>query len=81
MVQVDAMLSGTPVIASDIPGVRVPINLTKMGLFVKPGSSKDLANKIIKILQNPKKFRENTKKAKIIFNAKKTYKFYEKLII
>lgn len=37
IVQVEAMLSGTPVITSDLPGVRVPIQLSKMGIITKPG--------------------------------------------
>ena len=34
MVQVEAMLRGTPVVASDMPGVRVAVQVTKMGKIV-----------------------------------------------
>ena len=37
MVQVEAMLCGTPVVASDMPGVRVPIARTGMGRLAPPG--------------------------------------------
>ena len=34
MVQVESMACGTPVVASDLPGVRVPVTLTGMGRVV-----------------------------------------------
>jgi glycosyltransferase involved in cell wall biosynthesis len=36
MVQAEAMLLGTPVVATDLPGVKVPVSLTKMGIIVEP---------------------------------------------
>lgn len=36
MVQAEAMLAGTPVVASNMPGVRVPIGLTGMGYLARP---------------------------------------------
>ncbi|MCX8009277.1 MAG: glycosyltransferase family 4 protein, partial [Patescibacteria group bacterium] len=35
-VQVEAMLAGVPVVATDIPGARVPVKETGMGVLVKP---------------------------------------------
>lgn len=43
MVQVEAMLCGTPVVASDLPGVREPIARTGMGRVARAGDSADLA--------------------------------------
>lgn len=48
MVQIESMLSGTPVIASALPGVRLPVSVTGFGWLVEPGSDKD----IFKILSN-----------------------------
>lgn len=52
MVQVEAMKCGVPVVASDLYGVRTIVQKTKAGLISKAGDEKDLANCIIKVLQN-----------------------------
>jgi len=47
MVQVEAMLCGTPVVATDLPGVRQPITETGMGKIVPPRDASTLADAII----------------------------------
>ncbi len=47
MVQVEAMLAGVPAVASDMRGVRVPIQLTGIGNLAPPGSDEGLASAII----------------------------------
>lgn len=59
MVQVEAMLEGTPVVATDLPGVRVPIQTTGMGEIAKIADSEDLANKIISVLKKKKNYNKN----------------------
>ena len=61
MVQVEAMTSGTPVIASDLPGVRQPVAMTGMGLIVPPADSLELARAIIEMLKAPEKFLRDPK--------------------
>lgn len=82
MVQAEAMLFGTPVIATNLPGVRIPIKLTKMGVIIEPKNSEQLKRAIEKILKNKNKFtnKEFVKKAEKIFNIKKTYKVYENFL-
>jgi glycosyltransferase involved in cell wall biosynthesis len=53
MVQVESMTCGTPVISTDLPGVRQPISLTGMGLIVPPRNSPALAEGLIEILNQP----------------------------
>ncbi len=53
MVQVEAMLCGTPVVASDMPGVREVINRTGFGRLVNKGDPQDIADKITDLLENP----------------------------
>jgi len=53
IVQVEAMTSGTPVVASDLPGVRVPVRMTGMGIIVPAANSTALADAINKILESP----------------------------
>lgn len=52
LVQIEAMLCGTPVVASDLPGVRDPVLQSGYGLLAKPKDARDLAEKIIFIYQN-----------------------------
>ena len=82
MVQAEAMLAGTPVIASNLPGVRIPIRLTKMGIIIEPKDIKQLSNAINEVLENRNKYSNDdlVEKANKIFNIKKTYQFYEELI-
>lgn len=82
MVQAEAMLSGTPVIASDLPGVRIPIKLTKMGIITNPKDVEQLSRAIKEILINKNKYsnQDLVKKAEKIFDTKKTYYFYDQLI-
>lgn len=79
MVQVEAILCGVPVIATDLPGVRVPIITTGMGELAKPKNSRDLAEKIVKILKNKKKYIKKREFIKNIFSSKLTISEYEKL--
>lgn len=47
MVQAEAMKFGVPVIASDLPGVRVPVKITKTGQLVRPKDIRGLAGAIL----------------------------------
>ncbi|MEK7079131.1 MAG: glycosyltransferase family 4 protein [Patescibacteria group bacterium] len=82
MVQAESMMSGTPVIASNLPGVRVPIRLTKMGLLVEPKNSQQLKDAIKKILADKLTYSSETLhwNAEKIFDIKKVFRFYDKLI-
>ncbi len=51
IVQIEAMLQGTPVIASDLPGVRQPVLKTGFGRLVPPRDSKKLADAICSVLE------------------------------
>ena len=56
MVQLESMTCGTPVIASDLPGVRIPVSESGMGKIVPPGNAQQLAEAIIAILDNPQDY-------------------------
>lgn len=53
MVQVEAMLCGTPVIATDMPGVREVVRKTGFGRLVKIRDPEDIADKIVELLNAP----------------------------
>jgi len=52
MVQVEALTCGTPVVASDLPGVRQPVRETGWGVIIPPRDSDALADAILNILKD-----------------------------
>lgn len=79
IVQVEAMLNGCPVVATDLPGVRIPIQKTGMGLVVPPGKPKELAEAIIEVVNNKDCFVKPKKNIKKVFNFQDTLRKYERL--
>lgn len=59
MVQVEAMSCGKPVIATDLPGVRIPVTRTGMGKLVPPADSQALAQALMDVLSAPQDYRGN----------------------
>jgi glycosyltransferase involved in cell wall biosynthesis len=57
IVQVESMSCGTPVVASDIPGVRIPIKMTGMGKLAPPANAQALAESICEVLEHPECYR------------------------
>jgi len=82
MTQPEAMLLGTPVVATNMPGMNIPIKLTKMGLLVEPKNPEQLSKAISTILAHKDKFthKELIEKAKNIFDVRKVYQFYTKIV-
>ena len=79
MVQVEAMLCGTPVVASDMPGVREVVKSTGYGLLSKIKSPSDISKKIIEVVSNKNRYAPNRKKVEEIFSQKKSIQKYEDL--
>lgn len=59
LVQVESLLCGTPVVASNLPGIRVPIQTTGSGIVVPPFNAQELAQAVIRILDDPGNFQGN----------------------
>lgn len=81
MVQAEAMMAGTPVVASSLPGVRVPVQATGMGLTAAPGDSSALARAMEKILDNRHAFSGVKQKAKArsLFSLDKALASYDRI--
>lgn len=79
LVQVEAMLCGTPVVASDLPGVRMPTQTTGMGLTVPPRDSVALARAILEVLANRPAFCRPREWVEQHYNTERTATEYEAL--
>ena len=79
LVQIEAMLQGTPTIASNLPGVRVPPRLTGMGEVVPIGDSGALAEAIINIVSQPEKYQGSQEEIKNTFDPMVNAAAYESI--
>jgi glycosyltransferase involved in cell wall biosynthesis len=77
LVQVEAMLSGVPVVASDLPGVREPIRMTGMGEIARAGDAASLARKVLDVLDAPERFRRPRSEIRALFSTDRTLADYE----
>jgi glycosyltransferase involved in cell wall biosynthesis len=50
LVQIEAMMNGVPIVASNLPGVRQPVTMTGMGEVTPIGDSDALADALIRVL-------------------------------
>jgi glycosyltransferase involved in cell wall biosynthesis len=79
LVQVEAMLLGTPSVASNLPGVRQPPTQTGMGLVVPIGDSDALADALLTIIADPQRFQRSRADVEARFSTAKTIAAYEAL--
>jgi glycosyltransferase involved in cell wall biosynthesis len=79
LVQVEAMLSGTPSIASALPGVRQPVHQTGMGEVVPIGDSDALAAAIVRVIRNRSEYLRPRAEIAARFNTERTAAEYEAL--
>jgi glycosyltransferase involved in cell wall biosynthesis len=79
LVQVEAMLSGTPSIASALPGVRQPVHQTGMGEVVPIGDSDALAAAIVRVIRNRAQYLRPRDEIAGRFNTERTAAEYEAL--
>ena len=71
---------GVPVVASDLPGVRIPVQKTGMGAIVPVKNSQKLAEAIVAVLINKKEYLKDREIIKREFLFSKTVDFYRRLL-
>ncbi|EFO80110.1 glycosyl transferase group 1 [Oscillochloris trichoides DG-6] len=81
LVQVEAMLSGTPSVASALPGVRQPVLQTGMGRVVPIGDSAALAAAILDVLANREHYVRPREEIAAKFSTERTAMEYERLFL
>jgi glycosyltransferase involved in cell wall biosynthesis len=80
MVQIEAMLCGSPVVASNLPGVREIVLKTGYGRISKIKNSKDIALQVCEIVMNPEKYKPERKRVVSIFDPNNAVNDYMKLM-
>jgi len=79
LVQIESMICGTPVVASDLPGVRQPVLTTGMGKISPIGDSQALAQAILSVIENPGAFRKEQREIRSQFEPQQTAIAYVEL--
>ena len=79
IVQVEAMLCGTPVVASDLPGCRQAVSLTGMGRIAPPGDSEALAEALLAVLEDPGRYAKSRADVTRVFDSERTIDLHEEL--
>lgn len=79
LVQVEAMLCGTPSIASNLPGVRQPVKQSGMGKVVPIGDSDALADAIIEVVRDKEAYVRPGEEIRGRWSTEQTGKGYEEL--
>ena len=79
LVQVEAMSCGTPVITTDLPGVRVPVKMSGMGRIVPVADAAAIAKAIMDILAEPERYRGNSAEVRHKYSPDGIAAGYEKI--
>lgn len=68
MVQVEAMMCGVPVVASNLPGVRVPVQKTGMGMVVPIQDARAIAHAIKAVALHKDRYRISPSRVQALFS-------------
>jgi glycosyltransferase involved in cell wall biosynthesis len=79
LVQIESMICGTPVVASNLPGVRQPVTMTGMGKVVPLRDSNAIGAALLEILRDPESFSGDSHRIEEQFSPMKTAEKYEEL--
>jgi glycosyltransferase involved in cell wall biosynthesis/ubiquinone/menaquinone biosynthesis C-methylase UbiE len=79
-VQIEALLSGTPLVTADIPGAREVVQVTGMGRLVAPRDVQALADGIVAVLRDPAPYQPARERVRAVFDTQRSLDEYEALM-
>jgi glycosyltransferase involved in cell wall biosynthesis len=81
MVQAEAFMCGTPVVATDLPGVRQPVAMSGMGEVVPVADVQGLASGIVNVLKRREQYIRPRDEIMRLFGLIHTVDAYERLFL
>lgn len=79
LVQVEAMLCGTPVVMTDTPGGRVPVTVTQMGKLAERGNWQSIGQALVDVLADPERYIHPREVIEEQFSFQETVDRYERI--
>jgi glycosyltransferase involved in cell wall biosynthesis len=79
LVQVEAMLCGTPVVMTDTPGGRVPVRLTGMGKLAPMGDARAIGEALVEVIRDRESFVKPAEEIQRLFAPARAMDAYEEL--
>lgn len=79
-VQIEALMSGTPLVTADIPGAREVVQVTGLGRLVAPRSPQALADGIVALLRDPSAYQPTRERVQAVFSTRRALDEYEQLM-
>jgi len=77
LAQVEAMLCGTPMVMTDIPGGRVPVTVTGMGRLAEKGSAESIGKALVEVIANRDRYVKPREVIEQCFSFEQTADQYE----
>jgi glycosyltransferase involved in cell wall biosynthesis len=81
LVQIESIICGTPVVASNLPGVRQPVRRTGMGKIIPIRDSSALAEAVLDVIENRDIFQGNMEVIAQQYSPAVTAEGYERLFL